>query len=162
MVINFNASIIYDNPSSIFIADKQGKLETISRFNLFGRIIEWFKDLKSGGERSTRTDKAITDTLDKILASLKSGSPNSFYIQDNDRLSSPFTPISLFYKHLPVHLYKYNHPVDQFSDKIINSPLGKKTGISQIAQQMKEIALPIITSLNENQKETLFNTPWNV
>jgi hypothetical protein len=161
-IVDYNTSVIYDDTNSIFVADEKGKLGTISRFNLFGRVIEWFKDLKSGWERSKRTDKAITDTLEKILENLKSRSPNSFYIQDNDRLISPFHPISLFYKRLPVHLYKYNHPVDQFSDKIINSSLSSKPRISQIAQQMKEIALPIIESLNDNQKKDLFDKPWNI
>ncbi len=159
-IADYNASMIYDCPNSVFIADAEGQLNTISKFNLLGRLIEWFRDLVSGWERSQHTDKAIIDTLNSILEYLKTGASDSFYIQDNDRLLFPSLDIPVFYNQ--IHLYQYNHPVDKFSDRIMNSSLGNKPGISQIAEQMKEIALPIIQSLSAKQKEDLFNAPFNV
>ena len=156
---NYNASVIYDSPNSIFVADENGKLDTISRFNLLGRIIEWVKDLRSDGERSKGADKAVTETLEKIHENVKAG---SFYIQDNNRLSSPIWLISFFHGPLPVHIYQFNHPLDEFSDKVINSSLGSKPEIGQIAQQIKEIALPLINALSEDEKNDLFKTPQNV
>lgn len=142
-IINHNASVIYNNPNSILVADKHGKLESISKFNLFGRVIEWIKDKKSGGERSRRTAEAINNTLGKIRDNLASEGAESFYFPDVK--SSKF--------------YKFNRPVDKLSDKILKSPLGSKKDISEVANEIKQLAAPMMQKLTEAQRHDLFNNP---
>lgn len=155
-IINYNLSTIYDNPDSTFTVDKEGKLDTISKFNFLGRFIEWIRDLASGGKRSQHTNEVIIDTLENVVKNLNEGQPNSFYFPDNDRLT--FTLLGKS----SVHCYKWNHPLNLFADQVINSSLKKKPDILRLTQQIKDIALPIIQFLNQSERDKLFQYPFNV
>ncbi|KAF3363177.1 hypothetical protein PHSC3_000246 [Chlamydiales bacterium STE3] len=57
-----NGVKFFESPSDIFVADANGKLKRISRFNLLGRFIEWIKDWNTKWKRSENTDQIFKKT----------------------------------------------------------------------------------------------------
>ncbi len=167
-IVNYNLSIIYEHPNSIFVANEEGKLDTISSFNVVGRLIEWIKDVRSGKERSTHTHKVLIHTLEKVVENVEQ--KGYFCFSDPDRLQPTFSLTGLCYallrgcryERLPVYKFRYYHPIDALADKILGSSLNKKSDIRQLAKQIKESSIPLLQALSESRRQELFEKPFNV
>lgn len=146
-----NIGIIFRDPQGIFVADNDGKIARISRFNLIGRFVEWIKDLSSKGERSARTSKVVRETMDTILRNLENDPKNNFYFTGDD------TPLFPGFK-----VYTYNHPMSDLADKMINTHFNNMPEIKEKIVKIKNLTLPILNDLNETEKNKLFHECTNV
>lgn len=149
-IANHNIVEFFENPHDIFVADANNNLRSISKFNLVGRFIEWFKDLYSKGKRSAHTDQVFRATLEMIQINIDQDPKNNFYF-------ASYTP------GLP-HFLRYgvdyfNRPMSALADKIMTSSLDRKPGIHEIAMKIKIKTLDILKGLSEQEKDELFKYP---
>jgi hypothetical protein len=144
-----NAAILYDNPHAIFKAGKSEKLETISKYNLIGRLVEWVKDKRSGGERKANTDKLISDTLDTIQSHIK----ECLYFPEL-RKESCFPP----------SIYLFNRSVEDLTKKLKNTQIYKGENCDKL-EKMNMLFKSTVAELTPEQKEQLearLLSPWNI
>lgn len=135
-----NAINFFENQSSIFVADTNDNLTTISRFNLFGRVCEYLYDWKSNWKRSQNTNIVFKKSLNTILSNLDADPKTNCYF------ISCSTPKIPFLKKYAVDYT--NKTMSDLADRIKASPFNTNPEISNLAAQIKVKTLALTINLN--------------
>ena len=143
-----NAAVIYNDPNAIFKDGEFGKLETISSWNLIGRLFEWIKDTQSGGQRSLEANRLVLETLDTLGKNID----------------------KCYYFHMKpaqgmVNIYLFNRSLEQLADKAMQSRLDKIPGAHEKLVEIKKIYQLSLHKLSDEERreiEYLLKYPWNI
>lgn len=129
--VQHNAGVIHKNPNAIFKAGKNGKLDTIAKWNLISRAVEWIKNKSSDGDRKDHLNHIFKQTLGTIDQNLDKYAID--HKQPKLALFDPLPSKSIF----PKLNKTYSVTFHKLAEEILSSESIKNKDVRALAEKIR-------------------------